>query len=233
VVLAVAQDGFSEMVLYRFTGSREPVFLSAGFADVPELVRHRRGHFAWIETTGGETECPCSVIAGDAHQRFVVARRHRRPTGLSIQSTAIAYNSREGHEQIHVPFVDRHRREVRPDPGGPHSSFRLAVTLPRIIPHHGRVRAEIDDQTATGDDCNGMTIHPPRQHVTSDGPKRRITLTTRDARWCVGSYGGFVSYEWGRHAGFCSFAHPNCSGYIDFGRFRFRVRRTTKSRRSL
>jgi hypothetical protein len=69
-----------------------------------------------------------------------------------------------------------------------------------------------------------MTIHPPRQRVTRDGVKRRITLTTRDARWCVGSSAGFVSYRWGEHAGLCGPDHPNCSGYIQFGRFRLRVR---------
>jgi hypothetical protein len=223
VVLAVAADGFSEMALYRF-GSDEPVFLSAGFGDVTELDRNRRGRFAWIETNRGRNECPCSVIAGDAHQRFVVARRHRRPTGLSIGSAAVAFHSHEGTEQIHVPFVTPHRIEVRPDPGGPHSEFELAVTLPHVIPRYGRIRAEISDQTSTGDDCTGMTQHPPRVHVERDGRERRITLTTRDARWCVGSYGGSVTYEWRRHARYCSLAHPNCTGFVTFGRFRLRVR---------
>jgi hypothetical protein len=223
VVAAFRGKGFSEMALYRFGRSREPVFLSAGFGDVTELVRSRQGHFAWIETTGGETGCPCSVIAGDAHERFVVARRRRRPTDLAIGRSVVAFESREGYEEIHVPFVTQHRIDVRPDPGGPHSQFRMTVTLPRIIPAHGRVRAEIDTQTATGDDCNGTTIHSPRQRVTRDGRRRRITLTTRDDHWCAGSSGGFVSYEWRRHDRLCSLAHPNCSGFIRFGRFRLRV----------
>ena len=225
VVLALGVERFSELVLYRLGRSREPVYLSGGFADVPELVRNRRGHFAWVETSGDETECPCSVIAGDSHERFVVARRTHRPTRLRIGSTTVSFESREGREGIHVPFVTPHRIDVRPDPGGPHSHFSLTVALPRIIPRHGRVRAEIDDQTVTGDDCNGMTIHPPLQHVTRDGRRRHITLTTRDERWCIGSSGGFVSYEWGRHAGLCGLDRPNCSGYIEFGRFRLRVRR--------
>lgn len=69
-----------------------------------------------------------------------------------------------------------------------------------------------------------MTVHAPRQQVTRDGRRRHVTLTTRDARWCVGSYSGLVTYEWGGNAGLCSLAHPNCSGFITFGRFRFRVR---------
>jgi hypothetical protein len=224
VVAAFAGHGFSEMALYRFGRSREPVLLSAGFGDVTELIRSRRGHFAWIETTPGKTECPCSVIAADAHERFVVARRHRRPTDLDIGPSWVAYASHEGYESIHVPFVTPRRIEVQPDPGGPHSHFRMTVALPRVIPHGGRVRAEVDTQTATGDDCNGMTVHSPRQTVTRDGRKRHITLTTRDDHWCAGSSAGSVNYEWRTHDRYCSIAHPNCSGFISFGRFRLRVK---------
>lgn len=224
VVLAVRGDQFSEMALFRFGKSREPVLLSAGFGDVPELDRNHRGRFAWIETAGHDGACPCSVIAGDGHQRFVVARRKSGLSNLRIGSAAVAFDSREGSEQVHVPFVTPHGIAVRPDPGGPESAFRLVVTLPRIIPQGGRVRAEIDTQTVTGDDCNGKTTHGERQHVTRDGRKRHVTLTSRDGRWCVGSNSGLVTYFWNEHLRFCSIAHPNCAGSVEFGRFRFHVR---------
>jgi len=200
------------------------VLLSAGFGDVTELDRNRRGRFAWIETAGRDGDCPCSAIAGDGHQRFVVARRRSSLTNVRTGSAAVSFESREGSEQIHVPFVTPHRIDVQPDPGGPHSSFRLVVTLPRVIPQDGRVRAEVDTQTVTGDDCNGKTTHGERQHVTRDGRRRRVTLTSRDERWCVGSDSGLVTYDWNEHRRFCSIAHRNCAGYIEFGRFRFRVR---------
>lgn len=153
VVLAVGVERFSELVLYRLGRSHEPLYLSGGFADVTELVRNRRGRFAWIETTGGETECPCSVLAGDAHERFVVARRRRRPNDLHIAPYTVAFESREGYEAIHVPFVTRHRIDVRPDPGG----------APLRVPAHGFAAAR----------------HPPprpgaRGHRHPDRDRRRL-----------------------------------------------------------
>jgi hypothetical protein len=223
VVAAIVADGFSEMALYRFTGRREPVFLSAGFARVTELVRSREGHFAWVELQGGETACPCTVRAGDSHETFVVARRSRSPSDVRIEGARVSFDNGANRERVRVPFVTPHAIDARPDPGGAHSQFKLAVTLPHGLPADGRTRADVTDQTSTGDDCNGMTVHAPRQHVTRDGRKRRITLTTRDARWCVGTYRGLVTYEWGRHSGFCGPVKPNCSGSVIFGRFTLRV----------
>ena len=211
VVAAFVADGFSEMALYRFTGGREPVLLSAGFGSVTELVRSREGHFAWIETKGRNGACSCSVVAGDGYERFVVARRSRRESDVRIAGSKVSFDVGGAREHHHVAFVSPHRIAVTPDPGDPHSHFKLDVALPRGIPSGGRTRADINAETGSGANCNGMTEHEPRVRVTRDGRSYRVTFTPRDPHWCIGSYHGHVTYSWHR-------------SYITFGRFELRVR---------
>lgn len=211
----------NELVIFRLQRRLQVAFLDARFGDIPEMVRDRDGHFAWIATKDRAGACPCAVRAGDAHEDFLVTRRRQSVTGLRLRDSTVSFTTRGSREHVHVPFVDTRRFVPDPDPGGRHARFKLAVPLPGDLPPGGRLRAELTDVEEHGT-CHNW--HDPRQRVTREADEARIVLS-RDHHWCNGYYGGSVTYRWGDpdERGPCGPAHANCSGYLTFGRFVLRV----------
>jgi hypothetical protein len=202
-------------------------FLPAGFGDIPEMVRDRDGHFAWIVTRNRAGDCPCAVRAADTHESFLVTRRRNPIHDVRLRDSSASFEADGPRERVHVPFVDTRRLVPEPNPGGPHAKFRITVPLPGDLPPGGRVRGEITDVQNYGTCWNPSD---PHQEVIREEGEARIVLSRPDGHWCRGFYGGYVTYAWGDpyERGPCGPANPNCAGYLTFGHFRFHVRRATK-----